>query len=100
MKSILKSIRSVRVSYALAAMPIVLMPLVASASVESSLQAVQTKLINVILPLVGIVGLAIAGISFLMGSQNARSHLVMGIIGAVVGFGAPSIISFIQSLIH
>lgn len=79
---------------------LLLVPLIASASVESSLQAVQSKLINVILPLTGIVGLAIAGISFLMGSQNARSHLVLAIMGAVVGFGAPSIISFIQGLIH
>lgn len=100
MKSIGKFCSNIRVSYVLAALPVLMMPLIASASVESSLQAVQTKLINVILPLVGIVGLAIAGISFLMGSPNARSHLVMGIIGAVVGFGAPSIISFIQSLIH
>lgn len=77
-----------------------LAPLMAHASVESSLAAVQTKLINVILPLVGIVGLAIAGLSFLTGNENARSRLVLGIIGAAVGFGAPSIISFIQSLIH
>ena len=84
----------------LLAVGLALAPVVASASVESSLAAVQTKLINVILPLAGIVGLAIAGISFLAGSEGARSKLVLGIIGAVVGFGAPSIISFIQSLIH
>ncbi len=69
-------------------------------SVESSLAAVQTKLISVILPLAGILGLAIAGISFLFGSPNARNHLYLAVIGAVVGFGAPSIISFIRSLIH
>ena len=69
-------------------------------SVESSLAAVQSKLINVILPLVGILGLVFAAFSFFTGSPNARSHLILAIMGAVVGFGAPSIIEFVRSLIH
>ena len=77
-----------------------LMPMMASASVESSLMAVQSKLINTVLPLVGILGLVFAAFSFFTGSQNARSHLILAIMGAVVGFGAPSIIQFVQSLIH
>ena len=70
------------------------------ASVESSLNAIQQKFIGTLLPLLAVIGLVIAGFSFLTGSQNARSHLVLAIVGAVVGFGAPSIVSFIQSLIH
>ena len=77
-----------------------LTPLMASASVESSLMAVQSKLINTVLPLVGILGLVFAAFSFFTGSQNARSHLILAIMGAVVSFGAPSIIQFVQSLIH
>lgn len=77
-----------------------LAPVMAFASVESSLMAVQSKLINTVLPLVGILGLVFAAFSFFTGSQNARSHLILAIMGAVVGFGAPSIIQFIQSLIH
>ncbi|HRK09144.1 MAG TPA: hypothetical protein PLZ57_15350 [Pseudobdellovibrionaceae bacterium] len=77
-----------------------LTPMMASASVESSLMAVQSKLINTVLPLVGILGLVFAAFSFFTGSQNARSHLILAIMGAVVGFGAPSIIQFVQSLIH
>jgi type IV secretory pathway VirB2 component (pilin) len=83
-------------------MPIVflLLPAVGFCSVESSLMALQNKLIGTILPLAAIIGLVFAGLSFVMGSPNARNHLVLAIFGAVVGFGAPSIVSWIQSLIH
>ena len=79
---------------------IVAFPMIGFCSVESSLAAVQSKLIGTILPLVAIIGLVFAGLSFVAGSQNARSHLVLAIIGAAIGFGAPSIVSWIQSLIH
>lgn len=75
-------------------------PMLGFCSVESSLAAVQTKLIGTILPLVAIIGLVFAGLSFVAGSQNARSHLILAIIGAAIGFGAPSIVSWIQSLVH
>lgn len=77
-----------------------LVPSIAFASVESSLAAVQNRLIGTILPLAAILGLVFAGLSFVAGSQNARSHLMLAIFGAVIGFGAPSIVSWIQSLIH
>lgn len=79
---------------------VVAFPSLGFCSVESSLAAVQSKLINVILPLVGILGLVFAAFSFFTGSPNARSHLILAIMGAVVGFGAPSIIEFVRSLIH
>ncbi len=72
----------------------------AFASVESSLSAVQVKLVGTILPLAAICGLVMAGFSFVLGHQNARQHLVLAIIGAVVGFGAESIVALIRSLIH
>lgn len=75
-------------------------PAIAFASVESSMMAVQSKLINTVLPLAGILGLVYAAFSFFMGSQNARSHLILAIAGAIVGFGAPSIIDFFRALIH
>ncbi len=75
-------------------------PMLGFCSVESSLAAVQTKLIGTILPLVAIIGLVFAGLSFVAGSQNARSHLILAVIGAAIGFGAPSIVSWIQSLVH
>ncbi|MBI4404093.1 MAG: hypothetical protein HY537_08030 [Deltaproteobacteria bacterium] len=75
-------------------------PAIGYATVESTLTAVQGKLITTILPLVAILGLVFAGLSFAMGSPNARSHLVLAIIGAVVGFGAPSIVQFIKGLVQ
>ena len=79
---------------------LVLSPDIAMASVESSLGAIQDKLINVILPLMGIIGLCFAAFSFFVGNPGARNHLFLAMIGAAVGFGAPSIIAFIQGLVH
>lgn len=79
---------------------VVAFPLLGFCSVESSLMAVQSKLIGTILPLAAIIGLVFAGLSFVAGSPNARNHLILAIIGAAIGFGAPSIVSWIQSLIH
>ncbi len=79
---------------------VVALPALGFCSVESSLAAMQTKLITVILPLVGILGLIFAALSFFAGSQNARSHLILALIGAAVGFGAPSIIAFIRGMVN
>jgi type IV secretory pathway VirB2 component (pilin) len=79
---------------------ITITPLIAFGSVESSLAAVQEKLVGTLLPLAAMCGLVVAGLSFVAGHPNARSHLVMAIIGAIVGFGAESIVSFIRGLIH
>ncbi|MGK5085327.1 hypothetical protein WDW37_18735 [Bdellovibrionota bacterium FG-1] len=77
-----------------------LMPQFGFCSVESSLAAIQTKLITVILPLAAILGLVFAGLSFVAGSPNARAHLTLAIFGAAIGFGAPSIIAFIRGLVN
>ncbi len=79
---------------------IIIAPMIACASVESSLAAVQDKLVGTLLPLAAMCGLAFAGLSFVAGQPNARMHLVYAIIGAAVGFGAESIISLIRSLVH
>ena len=79
---------------------IALLSEVAHASVESSLTAVQEKLVGTLLPLAAMCGLVIAGLSFVAGHANARQHLFYAIIGAIVGFGSESIVSFIRNLIH
>ena len=81
-------------------MTLFLAPMIAFASVESSLAAVQAKLVGTVLPLAAMCGLVFAGFSFITGQPNARSHLVYAILGAVIGFGAESIISLVRSLIH
>lgn len=77
-----------------------LFPLAGFCSVESTLGAIQSKLINQIMPLAAILGLVFSAFSFFTGNPNARSHMWLSIIGAVVGFGAPSIIAFVQGLVH
>jgi hypothetical protein len=77
----------------------ILLPQIGYCSVESSLGAIQSKLITTILPLVAILGLVFAALSFVAGSPNARGHLILALIGAAVGFGAPSIIAFIRGLV-
>ncbi len=79
---------------------ILLSPACAFASVESSLTAVQEKLVGTLLPLAAMCGLVVAGLSFVMGHANARQHLVYAIVGAIVGFGSESIVAFIRNLIH
>ena len=69
-------------------MTLFLAPMLAFASVESSLAAVQAKLVGTVLPLAAMCGLVFAGFSFVTGHPNARSYLVYAIVGAVVGFGA------------
>jgi hypothetical protein len=75
-------------------------PSIALGSVESSLGAIQDKLISTILPLLAIIGIGIASLSFVTGNQNARAHFVMALIGAAIGFGAPSIIAMIRGVVH
>ncbi|MBX3039560.1 MAG: TrbC/VirB2 family protein [Bdellovibrionaceae bacterium] len=87
-------------SIMLVPMVCLIVPAIAFGSVESSLQAVQAKLVGTLLPLAAICGLCIAGMSFVMGHTNARQHLFYAVVGAIVGFGAESIVSLIRSLIH
>ena len=79
---------------------LVVLPTVGYCSVESTLTNIQNKLITVILPLVAILGLVFAGLSFVSGSPGARQHLVLAVIGAIIGFGAPSIVTFIRGLVQ
>ncbi len=79
---------------------LMLSPDLAFGTVESSLSAVQEKLVGTLLPLAAICGLVFAGFSFVAGRPNARNHLALAIMGAIIGFGAESIVSLIRSLIH
>lgn len=59
---------------------ILLLPSLGYCSVESTLGAVQSKLINVILPLAAVLGLVASAFSFFTGNPNARSHMWLAII--------------------
>ena len=60
------------------------LPTLGFCSVESSLENVQSKL-EFLLPILATLGLGFAGVSFLIGSPNARGHLWLAIIGMVIG---------------
>lgn len=75
-------------------------PLLAMGSVESSMLAVQSKLIGTFLPLAGVLGLCWAGFSFFIGHPAAVSRLWLAIFGAIVGFGANSIITLVRQLVE
>lgn len=76
------------------------MPEIGLADVEGTLGNIRDTLINRIVPLVGALGLCFSAFSFFTGNPNARTHVWMAIIGALVGFGAPSIIDFARRLIQ
>ncbi len=79
---------------------ILLMADPAYASFESSLMNVKMKLTNVILPLLSVIGLGLAAISFITGNPNAKQHITYAILGAIIGFGAQSIVDFISQTIR
>lgn len=77
-----------------------LMPELASASVESTLSTIQDRLVSTILPLVSVLGFVFAGLAYVSGSPNARQYLIYAVIGAIVGFGAQSFVTFIRSMVN
>lgn len=76
------------------------MPEMAHAGLESSLMGIKTKLTGVILPLLSVIGIAIAGISFFTGNPNAKQHIFYSIIGCMIGFGAQGIVDFISQTVR
>ena len=79
---------------------VLLIPELGFCDVERTLGAVEDKLIHGILPLLGALGIVFSAFSFFTGNPGARSHLFLAMLGALIGFGAPSIITLIQSLIR
>ena len=72
----------------------------AHASVESSLMGLKSVLLGSILPIFAVMGLGFAAFSFITGNPNAKQHLTYSVIGAVVLFGAQSIVDLIERLVR
>ena len=70
------------------------------ASFESSLVEMKSKLTGLVLPLLSVLGLGFAALSFVTGNPEAKRHITYALIGAVVGFGAQAIVDFIASMVH
>lgn len=75
-------------------------PEMAHAGLESSLMGLKSKLTGVILPLLSVIGIAIAAISFFTGNPNAKQHVVYAILGCCFGFGAQAIVDFISQTVR
>jgi type IV secretory pathway VirB2 component (pilin) len=76
------------------------LPEVSHASLESSLFGLKTKLTGVILPVVAVMGICFAGISFFTGNPNAKQHIFYAVVGAGVGFGAQAIVDFLAQVVR
>jgi hypothetical protein len=73
---------------------------IAFASFESSLMGLKTKLTGVILPVLAVIGLAFAALSFFTGHPNAKQHIIYAIFGCLFGFGAQAIVDFIAQTVN
>jgi type IV secretory pathway VirB2 component (pilin) len=96
----IKKNKNVFALLALIAITACLVPDSAHASLETSLGGIKTKLTGVILPLLSVIGIAIAGTSFFTGNPNAKQHIAYAIIGSMIGFGAQSIVDFIAQTVR
>lgn len=75
-------------------------PEFAYAGLESSLNGIKTKMTNVILPALAVIGICLAAISFFTGNINAKHHIVYAVLGAIFGFGAQAIVDFISQTVR
>ena len=79
---------------------IALIPDLAMAGHESSLIGLKSKLTGVILPVLSVIGIAMAAISFFTGNQNAKQHIAYAVMGCIFGFGSQAIVDFISQTVN
>jgi len=79
---------------------LLLIPPLAHASVESSLNGLKVVLLGSILPICAVLGLGFAAFSFITGNPNAKQHLIYAVTGSVILFGAQSIVDLIERVVR
>ena len=72
----------------------------ANASVESSLMGLKSVLIGSILPVFAVIGLGFEAFSFFTGNPSAKQHVIYAVTGAVILFGAQSIVDLLQRVVQ
>jgi type IV secretory pathway VirB2 component (pilin) len=77
-----------------------MMPELAHAGLESSLLGLKSKLTGVILPVLSVIGIAIAAVSFFTGNPQAKQHILYAVLGCIFGFGAQAIVDFIAQTVR
>ncbi len=78
----------------------ILFPDLAHAGLESSLEGIKYKMTGVILPLLSVIGIALAALSFFTGNPNAKQYIGYAILGCIFGFGAQAIVDFIGQTVR
>jgi len=78
----------------------IILPDLAHADLVSSLNGLKMKLTGIILPLLSVIGIAIAAVSFFTGNPNAKQHIVYAVLGCIFGFGAQAIVDFIAQTVR
>lgn len=92
--------KRIYLSLALLAAMALFTPDLAHAGLESSLVGIKMKLTGVILPLLSVIGIAIAAISFFTGNPQSKQHIVYAVLGCMFGFGAQAIVDFIAQTVR
>jgi hypothetical protein len=94
----IKGYLSILLPMSIAALAVFLPELGACSDLASNLRGVQRGLLNTVLPAIGTLGLIWGSISFISGNPAGRGHLIMGGVGLLIGFMAPSIVNFVQTM--
>lgn len=76
-----------------------LLPNFAAASVESALDGLKSALLVTVLPVFAVMALGFAAFSFFTGNPNAKQHLIYAVTGAIILFGAQSIVDLIHRVV-
>jgi type IV secretory pathway VirB2 component (pilin) len=82
------------------ALSLLLLTPLAHASVESSLTGLKVVLLGSVLPIFAVIALGFAAFSFFTGNPNSKQHLIYAVTGAVILFGAQSIIDLIERVVR
>ncbi len=77
-----------------------LAPLIAQASVESSLMGLKTTLLSGLLPILAVMALGFAAFQFFTGNPNSKQYLIYAVVGSVILFGAQSIVDLLGRVVR
>jgi type IV secretory pathway VirB2 component (pilin) len=77
-----------------------LLPALGFADVEGSLRNIRSQLTGVILPVLSVIGLGLASVSFFTGNPQAKQHITYAILGCCFSFGSQAIVDFIGSMVR
>lgn len=75
-------------------------PSEAHAELIQSLRDVKYQLTGVILPVLSVIGVALAAMSFFSGNPQSKQHIFYAILGCIFSAGADAIVTFISQTVR